>query len=197
MQLHFLKNIWIALCLTFCNLSVFTFLINSFSITFMRYLRKSQQKLFTASRLSRSPDVVTFLTSCSSPAISLFESLIKTVSSDCTSSAMPFYLPFLSSVYVCWINTWLWCNCLRTKVDIFIKCDLTRYLLKQLVKFSINLFNYDWHNSNVKPTFFKALLDGLRGCASPNGLKPGHRFQYVNVLNYLRSRFPFIDKLTT
>ena len=32
LQLHFLKKIWIVFCLKFCNLSVFIFLINSFSI---------------------------------------------------------------------------------------------------------------------------------------------------------------------
>ena len=35
LQLHFLKNIWIVLCLTFCNLGVSIFPIYSFSITFI------------------------------------------------------------------------------------------------------------------------------------------------------------------
>ena len=37
------------------------------------------------------------------------------------------------------------------------------------------------------------LKHGLRGYTFSSCLKPGDRFQYVNVLNYLRSRFPFID----
>ena len=47
-------------------------------------------KHFTASRLSGVSDAVTFLTSCSSSAISSSKSLIKTVSSDCKTSGMFF-----------------------------------------------------------------------------------------------------------
>ena len=47
-------------------------------------------KYFTAPRLSRASDAVTFQTSCSSLAISSTESLIKTKSSDCKTSTLLF-----------------------------------------------------------------------------------------------------------
>ena len=69
LQLHVLKCIWIVLCLTFCNLSVSTFPINLFSMTFICLSPSTSPKHFTASRLSRASDAVTFLTFCSSSAI--------------------------------------------------------------------------------------------------------------------------------
>ena len=50
----------------------------------------SLAKRFTGSILSSASDAITFLISCSSSEISLSKSLIKTVSSDCKSSAMLF-----------------------------------------------------------------------------------------------------------
>ena len=70
LQLRFLKNIWVVLCLTFCNLGVSTFPINSFSITFISLSPWNSAKHFTASRLSRVSYAVTFLTFCLSSAIS-------------------------------------------------------------------------------------------------------------------------------
>ena len=56
LQLHFLKNIYVVLCLTFCNLSVSTFLIYSFSITFICLSPWISAKHFTASRWSRASE---------------------------------------------------------------------------------------------------------------------------------------------
>ena len=91
LKLRFLKYIWILLCLIFCNLSVFNFPINSFRITFICLSPWVLAKHFTAYRLSSVSDPVIFLTSCSASAISSSKSLIKTLSSDCKTSAIPFY----------------------------------------------------------------------------------------------------------
>ena len=56
LQLHFLKNIYIVLCLTFCNLSVSSFLIYSFSITFICLSPLISAKHFTASTRSRASE---------------------------------------------------------------------------------------------------------------------------------------------
>ena len=92
-QLHFLKDIWIVSCLTFCNLIVPSFLINSFSITFICLSPWISGKHFTASRLSRTSDAVTFLTSCLSNIIFWLQELYNA-----------FFWVFLLPIYVCWIN---------------------------------------------------------------------------------------------
>ena len=58
LKFHFLKNICIVLRLTFCNLSVSTFPINSFSITFIYVSPCISARHFTASRISRASDVL-------------------------------------------------------------------------------------------------------------------------------------------
>ena len=63
-QLHLLKNIWIVLCLTYCNLSVSTYPINSFSIMLICLSPWISAKHLTASRISRALDAVTFLIPC-------------------------------------------------------------------------------------------------------------------------------------
>ena len=64
--------------------------LTSFSITFICLSPWTLAKHFTTPSLSRTSDAVTFLTSCSSSAISSSELLIKTVSSDCKTSEMLF-----------------------------------------------------------------------------------------------------------
>ena len=96
-----------------------------------------------------------------------------------------FFLAFLLQIYVRWINSWLWCNCLCIKIDMFIQCGFTRSLLKKL---SFNLFIYDWHISNVKLMIYLMIfVDTLLQALEARWL-----FQYVNVLSYLRSGFSFI-----
>ena len=89
LRLHFIENICTVLCLTLCNFSVFTFPINSVSITlicvsinFSKTLHSIQTiKGLTCRHLSNI---------LLSSAISSSESLIKTVCTDCKTSVILF-----------------------------------------------------------------------------------------------------------
>ena len=189
LQIHFSKNIQTVLCLTFCTLSASTFRINSFSTTFICLSPWISAKHFTTSRLSRVSDAdILFI-------ISNF--FVQFIDSNSTiwlqDLCNAVFSAFLFPSYVCWISSCLWCNCLPVKADIFIKCSFTINLWKKLLKFSVPIFSFMTSISSIKPTFFKALLDGLHGHTFASSLKPFDYFQYVNVLNYLRSHFRFID----
>ena len=91
------------------------------------------------------------------------------------------------------IDSWLWRYSRKVKVYILIDCSFIRNLLKQFLELSVKLFIYNWGISNVKTTFFKAVLNGFSDYILPCGLKLGDRFQYMCFLDYLRCCFSFID----
>ena len=99
LQLHFFKNICIVLFLTFLAwvFPLFLFVYLLISLNFSKTLHNIQ--IFN-------PDAFTFLTTCRRPSHWLKQCLADLCNA--------FFSAFLSSVSVCWINSWLWCNCFRT-----------------------------------------------------------------------------------
>ena len=161
----------ILVCLKVFGFNFSTLPIKSFSILFILLSSWPSLQFFTPSRLSRASDTVNvfFFRLVRLLCHLIHWLMIQHLPSEWLLQC--FFHEILVSNLLLSINSWLWRYSLKVKVYILVNCSFIRTLHKQFLELSVNLFIYNWGISNVKITFFKAVLNGFWDYTLPCGLK--------------------------